>query len=110
MTRNEEITLSDGSPAYRSEVTWLYIPAAVSLETQIVSAYRGGRLVSITAHPRQSMEHISKLVESLPVPVGAALVAAPCPKSSKTWNGRRQASPLATSHTRSKCRVQNGCV
>ena len=65
VTRNEEITLSDGSPAYRSEVTWLYLPAAVGLETQIVSAYRGGRLVSITAHPRQSMEHISKLVESL---------------------------------------------
>ena len=68
VARNEEITLSDGSPAYRSEVTWLYLPAAVTLETQIVSAYRGGRLVSVTAHPRQSMEHISKLVESLRFP------------------------------------------
>ena len=68
VTRNEEITLGDGSPAYRSEVTWLYLPAAVTLETQIVSAYRGGRLVSVTAHPRRSSEHISKLVESLRFP------------------------------------------
>ena len=65
VTRNDAIVLGDGSPAYRSEVRWLYLPAAVSLETQIVSAYRDGRLVLVTAHPRRRMEHIAELVESL---------------------------------------------
>ena len=65
VTRNEAIVLGDGTPAYRSEVTWLYLPAAVALRTQIVSAYRDGRLVSITAHARRPGAHIDALVESL---------------------------------------------
>ena len=65
VTFNKEITLADGTTAYRSEVAWFYVPAAVDLKTQIVAAYRDGYMVWITAHPRQRMDHISQIVESL---------------------------------------------
>ena len=65
VTFNKEITLADGTAAYRSEVAWFYVPAAVDLKTQIVSAYRDGYMVWITAHPRQRTEDISQIVGSL---------------------------------------------
>ena len=76
VTRNEEITLSDGSPAYRSEVTWLYIPAAVSLgDADRVRVQ--GRPAGLH-HGTPEAEHGAHLeARGEPaVPVGAALVAA----------------------------------
>ena len=65
VTDNRPITLADGTPAYRSEVAWVYTPSALNLRTQIVSAFRNGKLVWVIAHPQERMAHISTIVESL---------------------------------------------
>ena len=65
ITANNEMTLKDGTRAYRSEIQWFYIPAGVRLMTQMVSAYQGGKAVWITAHPQTEPERISQIVESL---------------------------------------------
>ncbi len=62
---NAEITLKDGTKAYRSEIQWFYIPAGVRLMTQMVSAYKDGKLVYITAHPLADPESTIPIVESL---------------------------------------------
>ncbi len=65
VTVNREITLKDGTTAYRSEIQWFYAPSSVRLITQMVSAYRDNKLVSITAHPLAAPERIYPIVESL---------------------------------------------
>ncbi len=65
ITRNEPITLGDGSPAYRSEVGWRDVESGATVATQLVSAYRGGRLVMVVAHPSRGSGEASGIVESL---------------------------------------------
>ena len=65
ITRNEPITLGDGSPAYRSEVGWRDVESGATVATQLVSAYRGGRLVMVVAHPSRGGAEASGIVESL---------------------------------------------
>ena len=62
---NVEIELRDGSKAYKSEIRWFYIPGSVRLRTQLVSASRDGKMVSITAHPLEAAESLPPIVESL---------------------------------------------
>lgn len=65
VVENRPITLADGTPAYRSVVSWFYRPATLDLKTQIVAAVKDGKLVWVAAHPRSQMAHIGQLVESL---------------------------------------------
>jgi len=65
ITANSEITLKDGTSAYRSEIQWFYKPAGVRLTTQAVSAYKDSKLVRITAHSLTESINADKIVESL---------------------------------------------
>ena len=65
VTRNEPITLGDGSSAYRSEVRWRDGQRGATVATQLVCAYRGGRLVMVAAHSAEAGEDASGIVESL---------------------------------------------
>ena len=65
VTRNEPITLGDGSSAYRSEVRWRELEGGATVATQLVCAYRGGRLVMVAAHSAQATEEAGRIVESL---------------------------------------------
>lgn len=65
ISSNAEITLRDGTKAYRSEITWFYIPAQISLKTQMVSSYKDGRMVCVAAHPVENPERVIPIVESL---------------------------------------------
>jgi len=65
ITFNAEISLKDGTRAYRSEVRWLYLPTRSRLKTQMVAAHRDGRLVHVTAHPQTEPERLIPIVESL---------------------------------------------
>ncbi len=64
ITRNEQIMLRDGTPAYRSEVKWVY-GGGIRLNTQMVSAFKNGKAIWVTAHPRSDPEPVSPIVESL---------------------------------------------
>ncbi len=65
ITSNVEITLKDGTKAYRSEIQWFFVPARVRLMTQMVSAQKGGRLVRVSAHPQSDPERAIPIIESL---------------------------------------------
>ena len=65
VTRNEPITLAGGSSAYRSEVRWRSLDDGARVATQLVSAYRGGRLITVAAHGAEAVEEASRIVESL---------------------------------------------
>ena len=65
VTRNEPITLGDGSSAYRSEKRWRHFERDAMVVTQLVSAYRGGRLVMVAAHSASASEDAARIVESL---------------------------------------------
>ena len=65
VTRNEPITLGDGSSAYRSEVRWRDLEGGAMVMTQLACAYRGGRLVMVAAHSAEAWEEASGIVESL---------------------------------------------
>jgi len=65
VTVHKEMRLKDNTRAYRSEVQWVYLPAGVELMTQVVAAYRGDKVVWVTAHPRSQPERVSSVVESL---------------------------------------------
>lgn len=65
ITSNIEIRLKDGTKAYRSEIQWVYNPANLSLRTQVVSAYKDGKAVSVRAHPSENPEHLVRIVKSL---------------------------------------------
>lgn len=65
VTRNEPITLGDGSSAYRSEMRWRIFERDTMVVTQLVSAYRGGRLVMVAAHSASASEDAARIVESL---------------------------------------------
>lgn len=65
VTLNEPITLGDGSSAYRSEVRWRDVERGATVATQLVSAYRGGRLLMVAVHGSEATAEASGIVESL---------------------------------------------
>ncbi|MYB38061.1 MAG: hypothetical protein F4Y26_11945 [Gammaproteobacteria bacterium] len=68
VTKNQAVTLADGSPAFRAEIRWLYLPAGVRLATQAVFAAHGGQVVSVAAHPLEDSAGVAsaaRIVESL---------------------------------------------
>ncbi len=65
MGDNKEITLSDGTKAYYSEMTWTHPPTGTPITTMIVSAYKDGKLVIVGAHPYMDFGTYEKIVKSL---------------------------------------------
>jgi len=61
---NREIKLKDGSKAYRTDIKWLF-QGSFSLTTLVVSAFKDGKWVFLTAHPWQSPNEVASIVESL---------------------------------------------
>jgi hypothetical protein len=62
---NKEITLSDGTKAYYSEMDWIYNPTITRITTMIVSVYKDGKWVYTTAHPWENYGTLEKIVKSL---------------------------------------------
>jgi hypothetical protein len=66
MGDNKEITLSDGTKAYYSEMDWNHAPSGGTLiTTMIVSVYKDGKWVYVTAHPWDNYNAAMKIVKSL---------------------------------------------
>jgi CubicO group peptidase (beta-lactamase class C family) len=65
VTANSGITLSDGTKAYKSEIQWIFKPMKLLIKTQMVAAYKDGKVVSITAHPWSNPEGVWPVIESL---------------------------------------------
>lgn len=61
---NKEITLKDGTKAYRTDIKWLF-QGSFSLTTLVVSAFKDGKWVFLTAHPWQAPNEVAPIVESL---------------------------------------------
>jgi hypothetical protein len=66
MGDNKEITLADGTKAYYSEMDWNHAPSGGTLiTTMLVTAYKDGKLVCISAHPWDNYNAAMKIVKSL---------------------------------------------
>jgi len=65
MGDNKEITLSDGTKAYYSEMNWTHPPTQTPIVTMIVSAYKDGKVVYVDAHPYTTYGTYEKIVKSL---------------------------------------------
>jgi len=63
---NKEITLKDGSKAYRTDIEWLF-RGSFSLTTLAVSAFKDGKWVLLTTHPSRAPNEVAPIVESLTV-------------------------------------------
>jgi hypothetical protein len=61
---NKEITLKDGTTAYKTRINWLF-QGSFPLKTLAVSAFRGGKWVFLTAHPWKNPEEVAPIVGSL---------------------------------------------
>lgn len=66
MGDNKEITLSDGTKAYYSEMDWNHAPSGGTLiTTMVVSVYKDGKWVFVDAHPWDNYNVAMKIVKSL---------------------------------------------
>ena len=65
MSDNKEITLSDGTKAYYSELSWTHTPTQAAIVTVMVSVYKDGKWVYTTGHPWESFNEPMKIVKSL---------------------------------------------
>jgi hypothetical protein len=69
MIDNKEITLSDGTKAYYSEITWDYRGQtgwdSLKIITMLVSVFRDGKLVAISAGPWDNFGASMEIVKSL---------------------------------------------
>ncbi|MCP4691895.1 MAG: serine hydrolase, partial [Desulfobacterales bacterium] len=60
---NRSITLKDGTPAYRSEITWLFT-GLFPTSTVVTSVFKEGKWVFVAAHPWTALEEIAPILES----------------------------------------------
>lgn len=61
---NEAITLKCGTPAYRTDITWMWRDY-ISITTFLVSAYKDGKVVFVSAHPWKEKMLAKPIVQSL---------------------------------------------
>jgi len=61
---NEEISLKDGTKAYRTNIKWLW-KGTLQLRTLVVSAFKDGKWIYLAIHPRGSPLQVAYIVESL---------------------------------------------
>jgi len=66
MSENKEITLSDGTKAYYSEMDWIHAPSGgTPITTMVVSVYKDGKWVYTAGHPWENYNEPMKIVKSL---------------------------------------------
>jgi hypothetical protein len=65
MSENKEITLSDGTKAYYSEMDWTHPPTQANITTMLVTVYKDGKMVYVDAHPWDNYGVAEKIVKSL---------------------------------------------
>jgi len=66
MGDNKEITLSDGTKAYYSEMNWNHAPSGgTPITTMMVTVYKDGKYVNIADHPWDNYGVAEKIVKSL---------------------------------------------
>lgn len=61
---NRAITLVDGTPAYRTEISWLF-NGFLHVDTVATSVYKEGKWVCVSTHPWTAPEEIAPILESL---------------------------------------------
>lgn len=61
---HKEYNLDDGTKAYYSELEWLH-QGQTLITTVIVSAYKGGKFVTVTGHPWGDPDEPTEIVQSL---------------------------------------------
>lgn len=64
VTSNKEITLKDGNNAYRTDIEWMF-QGSYLLNTIVVSAFKDGKWVFLTAQPIFDPAQVAPIVESL---------------------------------------------
>ena len=62
---NDEITLKDGTKAYRTKIEWLYRDGKSWAITLLVSAFKDGQWVYLTTHPRGDPAEVAWIAEGL---------------------------------------------
>ena len=63
---NKEITLKDGTQAYRFEIKWLHASGKLSVNTMGVGAFQNNKCVILAAHPMEGHPFdVAWIVESL---------------------------------------------
>jgi hypothetical protein len=66
MGDNKEMTLADGTKAYYSEMDWNHAPSGgTPITTMLVTAYKDGKFVCVSAHPWDNYNAATKIVKSL---------------------------------------------
>lgn len=65
LSENKEITLDGGIKAFYSELTWTHAPSGTPIVTMVVSAYKDGKWIRVTAHPYDNFKTYEKIVKSL---------------------------------------------
>jgi hypothetical protein len=62
--KNEAFDLADGTKGYYSEIEWMW-QGSTLITTVMVSAYKGGKLITTTGHPWASPDEPIEIVQSL---------------------------------------------
>ena len=62
---NDEITLNNGTEAYRTEIEWLYRDRKSWVTTLLVSAFKDGKWVYLATHPRGDPAEVAWIAEGL---------------------------------------------
>lgn len=66
MGDNKEITLSDGTKAYYSEMNWNHAQSGgTPITTMLVTAYKDGKYVNVADHPWDNYGVAERIVKSL---------------------------------------------
>ena len=60
---NEEITLEDGTQAYRTDIEWI-MKNNQPVTTNLVSAYKDGKCVYIVVHEFRSNQTVNSILQS----------------------------------------------
>ena len=61
---NKEITLKCGTKAYQTDITWLW-NNTIPIKTFLVSVYRDGKCIFVSAHPWKNHDKVKPIVQSL---------------------------------------------
>ncbi len=62
--KNEEFELSGGMKAYYSELEWMW-QGSTMITTVLISAYKDGKVVTVTGHPWGDPDEPTEIVQSL---------------------------------------------
>ncbi len=66
MGDNKEITLSDGTKAYYSEMNWNHAPSGgTPITTMMVTVYKDGKYINVADHPWDNYGVAERIVKSL---------------------------------------------